>query len=196
MLNDVLDAGKYRGHIGGIIAHAWRIEQIVLLPYRQRCQIRENHVRMGHIYSNVISAFTGEGQDHIHRLIDICVICSCFDQPVEYEPCSLFLVVRRRRDCREGFQKSQMRLRYFPRVATLTVNYADGKARKVPIRYNMEINDWNAIAGGCGCRMVVRGNAEGGENYAIYAFDWNNPRPKAKITTVELSTEKLPASLL
>ena len=86
-----------------------------------------------------------------------------------------------------------MRLRYFPRVATLTVNYADGKVRKVPIRYNMEINDWNANAGGFGCRMVVRGNASDGANYAIYAFDWNNPRPKAKITSVELSTEKLPA---
>ena len=89
-------------------------------------------------------------------------------------------------------QKSQLRLRYFPRVATLTVNYADGKVRRVPIRYNMEINDWNANAGGYGCRMVVRGNASGGENYAIYAFDWNNPRPKEKITSLELSTEKLP----
>ncbi len=88
-------------------------------------------------------------------------------------------------------QKSQMRLRYFPRVAMLTVNYADGKVRRVPIRYNMEINDWNANAGGYGCRMVVRGNASGGENYAIYAFDWNNPRPKAKIASLELSTEKL-----
>ena len=90
-------------------------------------------------------------------------------------------------------QKSQIRLRYFPRVATLTVKYADGKTRKATIRYNMEINDWNANAGGCGCRMVVRGNGSDGANYAIYAFDWNNPRPKAKITTVELSTEKLPA---
>ena len=88
-------------------------------------------------------------------------------------------------------QKSQIRLRYFPRVATLTVNYADGKVRKAPIRYNMEINDWNANAGGFGCRMVVRGNDSDGANYAIYAFDWKNPRPKAKITSLELSTEKL-----
>ena len=90
-------------------------------------------------------------------------------------------------------QKSQVRLRFFPRVATLTVNYADGKTKKVAIRYNMEINDWNANAGGYGCRMVVRGNASDGANYAIYAFDWNNPRPKAKIKSIELSTEKLPA---
>ena len=89
-------------------------------------------------------------------------------------------------------QKSQVRLRYFPRVAMLTVAYADGKVRKVPIRYNMEINDWNANAGGFGCRMVVRGNGSDGANYAIYAFDWKNPRPKAKITSIELSTEKLP----
>lgn len=89
-------------------------------------------------------------------------------------------------------QKSQPRLRFFPKAATLIVNYADGKARRVPIRYNMEINDWNANAGGYNCRMVVRGNAADGTNYAIYAFDWNNPRPKTKITSIELSTEKLP----
>lgn len=90
-------------------------------------------------------------------------------------------------------QKSQTRIRFFPKVATLTVNYADGKKRSVPIRYNMEINDWNANAGGYNCRMVVRGNCSDGKNYAIYAFDWNNPRPKAKIASIELSTEKLPA---
>ena len=90
-------------------------------------------------------------------------------------------------------QKAQVRLRYFPRVATLTVAYADGKVRKAPIRYNMEINDWNANAGGYNCRMVVRGNDSDGRNYAIYAFDWNNPRPKAKIASITLSTEKLPA---
>ena len=56
-----------------------------------------------------------------------------------------------------------------------------------------ETVDWNANAGGYGCRMVVRGNASDGANYAIYAFDWNNPRPKAKIKSIELSTEKLPA---
>jgi len=89
-------------------------------------------------------------------------------------------------------QKSQLRLRFFPKVATLIVSYADGKVRRVPIRYNMEINDWNANAGGYGCRMVVRGNGSDGANYAIYAFDWKNPRPKTKITAVELSTEKLP----
>ena len=90
-------------------------------------------------------------------------------------------------------QKSQQRIRFFPRVATMTVNYEDGKTQRVPIRYNMELNDWNAPAGGYNCRMVVRGNASDGANYAIYAFDWNNPRTKKKIVSVELSTEKLPA---
>ena len=90
-------------------------------------------------------------------------------------------------------RKSQPRIRFFPKVATLIVNYADGKVRRVPIRCHMEINDWNAVAGGYNCRMVVRGNAADGANYAIYAYDWKNPRPKAKIKSVELSTEKLPA---
>ena len=90
-------------------------------------------------------------------------------------------------------QKSQPRIRFFPRVATMIVNYEDGKVQRVPIRYNMELNDWNAPSGGYNCRMVVRGNVSDGANYAIYAFDWNNPRAKKKIVSVELSTEKLPA---
>jgi hypothetical protein len=89
-------------------------------------------------------------------------------------------------------QKCQQRIRFFPRLATMTVNYDDGKVQRVPIRYNMELNDWNAVAGGYNCRMVVRGNASDGANYAIYSFDWNNPRTKQKIVSVELSTEKLP----
>jgi hypothetical protein len=90
-------------------------------------------------------------------------------------------------------QKSQPRIRFFPKVATLKIAYADGKTRSVPIRHNLEISDWNANAGGYNCRMVVRDNDADGANYAIYAYDWHNPRPKAEIRSVELSTEKIPA---
>ena len=88
-------------------------------------------------------------------------------------------------------KEGRLRLRFFPRVATLKINYAEGKPYYIPVRCGMEINHWNALASGMRCRMVIRGNAADDANYAIYAFDWNNPRPKAKIRSVEFTTEKL-----
>ena len=88
-------------------------------------------------------------------------------------------------------KEGRIRLRFFPRVATLKINYEEGKPYYVPIRHGMEISDWNALSSGMRCRMVIRGNAADDANYAIYAFDWDNPRPKAKIKSFELTTEKL-----
>ena len=80
--------------------------------------------------------------------------------------------------------------RLFPEAAVLKVNYADGKSRRVPVRYNMEINDWNSLTSGLGCRFVVRGNDDRGALYSFYAFDWDNPEPKRAIASVELSTAR------
>ena len=79
---------------------------------------------------------------------------------------------------------------FFPEAAMLKINYADGKSRRVPVRYNMEINDWNSLTSGFGCRFVIRGNDDNGSLYSLYSFDWNNPDRKEKVASVEFSSAR------
>ena len=80
--------------------------------------------------------------------------------------------------------------RYFPEAAVLKINYADGRSRRVPVRYNMEINDWNSLTSGFGCRFVIRGNDDNGSLYSLYSFDWNNPDRKRAVKSVEFSSAR------
>ena len=82
------------------------------------------------------------------------------------------------------------KIRVFPEVAALKINYANGRSRRVALRYNMEINDWNSLTSGFGCRFAVRGNDDRGSLYSLYAFDWNNPDRKQTVKSVEFSTAR------
>ena len=83
-----------------------------------------------------------------------------------------------------------IRRRYFPEVAELKINYAEGKSTRIVLRYGFNINDWNALASGFDCRFVVRGSDDRGALYSLYAFDWDNPDLKPAVESVEFRTSR------
>ncbi|MBR4672855.1 MAG: beta-N-acetylhexosaminidase [Victivallales bacterium] len=76
-----------------------------------------------------------------------------------------------------------------PQLLTVKVNYADGTSVTAPIKYRLHVNSWNCQASGCENRFVVRGNDAQGALYSLMAFDWNNPRGKDVIASIELVPE-------
>ena len=108
--------------------------------------------------------------------------------PVNGQIAGLSFLMTATRPCHEAGVADKYR--YFPEAAVLKINYADGKSRRVPVRYNMEINDWNSLTSGLGCRFVIRGNDDNGSLYSLYSFDWNNPDRKKKVASVEFSSAR------
>jgi len=75
-----------------------------------------------------------------------------------------------------------------PEVARLKINYADGTSATCLVEYYYNINDWNSETSGIDCRFVARGNDSRGAEFALYAFDWQNAKPKVEISSIEFST--------
>lgn len=76
---------------------------------------------------------------------------------------------------------------------TCKVNYSDGASRRVPIRWDRQIRQWRHW--GTPGRLpearlawTIREKRRGGHRgwLAVYAFEWENPRPEAEIASVEL----------
>ncbi len=78
----------------------------------------------------------------------------------------------------------------FTPVADLTVHYADGQKKRIPIRYRMEVTEFNRERGGWNMRFVNSGFDDRGAFYNLGCFDWINPRPEVKVKSITFSTRQ------
>ena len=79
-------------------------------------------------------------------------------------------------------------LRRLP-IGAITIRYADGKTKAVPLVLWSSITHWNAPASGARIRFVERFNDTRGALAGFFALDWKNPRPSAPITAIALEAD-------
>jgi hypothetical protein len=83
-------------------------------------------------------------------------------------------------------------------VARLRFHYDDGAVETVPVRYGEEVAAWNDAASPARAETVWRGRARGGERCYVRLLRWRNPRPAARLVTLEwvaTGSEALPVLL-
>ena len=71
-----------------------------------------------------------------------------------------------------------------PTAAALTLIYADGKKREIPLRYRADFTDWNQIQGGVNMRFAVRGVDVKNRYYSFGVCDLANPRPETPVKSI------------
>ena len=71
-----------------------------------------------------------------------------------------------------------------PVAAMLTLTYADGKKREIPLRYRADFTDWNQIQGGVNMRFAVRGVDLKNRYYSFGVCDLANPRPDSPVKSI------------
>ena len=82
------------------------------------------------------------------------------------------------------------RFDYVP-AARLTIRYADGSQKEVPLGYRKELTDWNRPFGGFGMRMAVRG-FDADRSFVTFGIcDIRNPHPEKPISGIFFFSGKL-----
>jgi hexosaminidase len=74
-------------------------------------------------------------------------------------------------------------------IGHYVVNYADGQATNVPLRYLANIHDWNGQCGPAQALGVWQGHTEGGSLISIGAVEWVNPRPEVPIRSFDFVSD-------
>lgn len=90
-----------------------------------------------------------------------------------------------------GRAQEQLLTLEFPKVLEYVVNYADGRAETVEVRWRKSIGPWISVAEPddmVGALVAWRAAAaqDAGGFLAVYAMQWNNPRPDVEIESVDL----------
>lgn len=76
-------------------------------------------------------------------------------------------------------------------VAHFTVRYQDGLETQVPLRYDIDVLDWNERPRGLqGASVAWKGFTALGEPAAIYAKKWENGRPGVPVESVVFSSTR------
>jgi len=76
-------------------------------------------------------------------------------------------------------------------VAHFTVRYQDGLETQVPLRYGIDVLDWNERPRGLqGASVAWKGFTALGEPAAIYAKKWENGRPGVPVESVAFSSTR------
>ncbi|MFW6189254.1 MAG: hypothetical protein ACOC7T_02375, partial [Planctomycetota bacterium] len=78
-----------------------------------------------------------------------------------------------------------------PVVLRYVVHYTDGETEEVPVRYNRGAADWRqekpaGLKDAALAWSAPFPDAEDGERAAIYAMQWNNPRPEAEVRSIDV----------
>jgi hypothetical protein len=71
-------------------------------------------------------------------------------------------------------------------VATYVFNYADGEQVTLPLRWNVDIADWNSRLGSARAKTAWTGRTEVGALARVEVLQWDNPRPNAALESIEI----------
>jgi len=74
-------------------------------------------------------------------------------------------------------------------VGRYTVHYADGAKLDVPVVHTRNIGDWWAKRDQKQARVAETVLARSGGEYAVYAWEWDNPHPEKEIESVDMHSE-------